>query len=430
MDRSTSPTHPLPSATRFDRLSLFLAFVITLLWGAAYIGFAEVPLCDEPGHVDAATQLVSAASEWPELPHPPGYHLFVVTLSRGHPDYPSARATSVLFSLAGLAAFAGVWRRLHDRHPGVPTLAFALLPILQPFTAMAYTDATALALLLCAWWAQLNGRDFIAAAFIILGCLVRQTTLVWAGFFVAWEALREVQRFPEAPLWRTALVGIRARARWHVLVVTCSALAVVYVGRLTPGTDHGNQPIPNIAALHFGTLLLMLLALPVWLGPGLFDALRSMLGRWSPLFVAGLGAVLVAILSLTFANPHPWNNALWWGVRSGHPYVLLRNWPLMEIAANGWLRVLSSIVAILAAAGLAITFHRQRYRPALWLTLPFATLLLATNFLVDPRYYITPAAVILTLCDFERAAWSKLAAWFGAICGLHAPFILAGRSLW
>lgn len=357
----------------------------------------------------------------------------MVTLSGGHPDFASARATSVVFSLVGLVAFASAWSRLHERHPGVPTLVFALLPMLQPFTAMAYTDATALALLLCAWWAQLSGRDLTAAAFIAFGCLVRQTNLVWAGFFVAWEALRAVQRSPETPRWRAALFGIRARARWHVLLIACSILVFLYAGRLTPGTDHGNQPIPNIGAFHFAALLLVLLAWPVWFArPELGAAilLPARLRRAPLLVLAGLTAVVVAVLSLTFANPHPWNNALWWGVRSGHPYLLLRNWPLMEIAAHPPLRVLSSAVAVVAVAGLAVTFHRQRYRAALWLTLPFAVLLLATNFLVDPRYYITPAALILTLSNFERAAWRKLAAWFGLICGVHAPFILAGRSLW
>lgn len=409
--------------SRLSRLCLIAAFGLTLLWGELYIGFARLEICDEPGHVGAAQHLAEGRPGWPSLPHLPTYHVFVNAFSLGHPSIVAARATSLVFSLLGLVAFAGVWRRLHRSEPGLPTLVFALLPILQPFTAMAYTDATAVAWLLCAWWAQLSGRYFLAGALLGVASLVRQTNVIWAAYLVAWEMLRSLESDSARPHWRVALEALWERGRWHMLHILAVALAVLVLGRFTPGTDHGNELRLNVAAFHFAGWLALLFALPVaWFYRG---SLRL------PRFVwLGVGVAAAVLLAVIYRNPHDWNNLLWWGLRAGTPHTLLRNWPLTQVDAHLWLRVASGILVVGAVYLLAIVFREQAHRRALWLVLPFGAILLGTNSLVDPRYYITPVVMILCLVNFERRTWLSLAGWFGLICVVHAAFLVPGKALW
>lgn len=421
--------------SRSDRLCLFAAFGLTLLWGSAYIAFARSELCDESGHVSAAQHLAERLPGWPSLPHPPAYHLFVNALSFNHPVIATARATSVLFALLALVAFAGAWRRLHRTDPGPPTLVFALLPILQPFTAMAYTDVTSLAWLLCAWWAQVSGHFFRAAALMAVACLVRQTNAIWAAFIIAWELLRAFESPPDSrPAWRGAIAAAWTRGRWHLLLLAAGAIAILALGRFTPGRDHGNALETNVAAFHFAAWLALLLGLPLWLQHArhLLPAARPDRGLFSGRRLARTAGLLVVVAALaaTFRNPHEWNQMVWWGTRSGQPYALVRNWPLLQVDAHLWLRVLSGVSIVAAAHMAAALFRPLRHRRALWLTLPFGAILLGTNSLVDPRYCITPAVMLLCFVDFERRTWLRLAAWFGLLCALHAPFILAGKSLW
>lgn len=418
-----------------SQLCLIAAFVLTLLWGAAYIGFARSELCDEPGHVAAAEHFAEGQPGWPSLPHPPGYHLFVNALSLNQPGITAARATSVVFALISLVAFAGAWRRLHREEPGPATLVFALLPILQPFTTLAYTDVTSLAWLLCAWWAQVSGYYFRAAALLGIACLVRQTNLIWAAFFITWEALRALESRQEslAPL-RVAFRDAWARSRWQLFVISLGALAVLLLGRFTLGTDHGNELKTNIAAFHFAAWLALIFCLPLWLlhGPAALRASRLVEKFRSPREIACFAVLPLAVglLALTFENPHEWNRLLRWGTRIGKPYVLLRNWPLIEVGAHFPLRVLSGSAVIAALVLAFLVFRQQPHHRALWFTLLFGAILLGTNSLVDPRYYITPAVMLLCLLKFSTRTYLWLAAWFALLCTIHDPFILLGRSLW
>ena len=185
-----APIHP---AQRDSRRCLIAAYALTILWGALYAGFAHGALCDEPGHLGVLTHFAEHKLGWPDhLTTPPGYHLVALALGGGQPSLTAARLTSTLFALVGLTAFAGAWRRLHAQPAGPATLLFALLPIFQPFTGLAYNDVPALALLLCAFWAQLADRLPTATLAVVLACLVRQTNLIWIPFLIFWE----IQRAP------------------------------------------------------------------------------------------------------------------------------------------------------------------------------------------------------------------------------------------
>lgn len=423
---------PTPAADlRFSRLCFIAAVTLTLVWGALYARFAHSALCDEPGHLGVIIHLAEQKPGWPEnLTTPPGYHLVALALGGGQPSLTAARLTTTLFALLALAAFAGAWRHLHARPAGPATLLFALLPIFQPFTGLAYNDVPALALLLCAVWAQLAGRLPTAALALALACLIRQTNLVWAPFLILWEILRTPIP-PARPLWRHALTVAFTRTRGYVVVIAAAAAIILYAGRLTPGTVNGNDLRPNPAAFTFAALLLVALGLPVWIAHlraalTCFATAARRRPAFAALWLAGVAAT-VALLAANYTNPHVWNRDLWWdGVR----FTLLRNWPLIYIEKFPALRVASGLTVVFAVLALAHLCRASSHRRLLALSLPFAAIILGSNYLVEPRYYLTPAAIILLFTAPSRRDFFLLAGWWAFIALLHDPFILTGYSLW
>ena len=433
----TSWTHPTAAnEPRFQRICLVAAFIVTAAWGVIYIGHGNPGLVDEPGQVEAMRHLAEHRPGIPPaLPNLPGYHFLVILLSSGQPTLQSARLVTLGFALLGLAAFAGAWRQIHGRHPGGATLLLALLPVLQPFTAMAYTDAPALALLLAACWAQFSGQRALAAGVLTLACLVRQTSLIWAAYFLAVDFLncffpRNAER---RPAWTDALARWIEDGRWLLLLLATAAGLILYAGRLTLGTAHGNQLDPNPATIHFAGVILLLFGLPTWIvraGPMIGDwlaARRLRPGRTTALTILGL--LIAAALAATYSNPHVWNRELFWPDKPA-AYVLLRNWPLVWIDRLPVLQALSGLVVVGVGTGLIYGFVRQQSVRELSLLLPFGTLLLLTNGLVEPRYLIPPCALALLFLGPSPAGQRRQIGWFALLCLVQAPFVLTGLALW
>lgn len=424
--------------TRFQRICLAAAFLVTLAWGAIYIGHGNPGVVDEPGQVEAMRHFAEhRPGVPPALPNLPGYHFLVILLTDGQPTLLSARLVTLGCALLGLAAFAGAWRQRHGRHPGGATLLLALLPVLQPFTAMVYTDVPALALLLAACWAQFAGQRALAAGALALACLVRQTTLIWAAYLLvleAWECLRPRTDGSSAQVpWRTALFAWLERGRWLLLLLATAAGIILYAGRLTLGSQHGNQLDPNPATIHFAGVLLLLFGLPAWIaraGPMFGDwqaARRRWPGRTLGLTVLALG--IAAVLAATYANPHVWNRELFWPDKPS-AYVLLRNWPLVWIERIPVLQALSGLIVVGITAGLVHGFVRQRCARELLLLLPFGAVLLLTNGLVEPRYFIQPCALALLFLEPGPATQRRQAGWFALLCAVQSAFVLDGLALW
>jgi hypothetical protein len=81
-------------------------------------------------------------------------------------------------------------------------------------------------------------------------------------------------------------------------------------------------------------------------------------------------------------------------------------------------------------AALAFAFARQPHRRLLWLALGFGALLPLANSLVEPRYFIEAAAVVLLWLELAPADTRRLAVWWALLCAAHAPFIARGVALW
>jgi hypothetical protein len=304
---------------------------------------------------------------------------------------------------------------------------------MQPFTAMAYTDVPAIACLLAACWAQAARRTALAAGLLALACLVRQTCLIWAGYFLLVDLVAKLRpRDGSRPTWRDALLSWIEDGRWLLLLIATAAGIILYAGRLTLGHAHGNQPEPNPATLHFAALAISLFVLPYWFSQG-----PSMIRNWRaqtatrPGLAWGLlatGVVAAGFFALTFRNPHVWNQQLFWPERPS-TYIMLRNWPLVWIDRLPLLRIFSGLVIVGTLAGLAYLFGRQRFTRELWLVLPFGALLLLTNGLVEPRYLIPPCVLGLLWLE-TGAGFGRQAAWFGLLCVVQSPFVMTGLALW
>jgi hypothetical protein len=335
-------------------------------------------------------------------------------------------------ALFGLAAFALAWRRFHGQPAGWATLLVALLPLLQPFTGMAYTDVPALAFVLCAWWAHLAGHRAAAAALLAVACCLRQTSVVWAGFIVLWETMRTVwpsdgRTAPPADVWKSVWVG----TRWMLPVLLGAALVALAAGRLTVGRESGNEFQPNVATLHLAGVMLTLLGLP--LVPEAAAALASRLRdtwRRRPAHLAvGLAAAAgaVALLAMTFRNSHEWNRTLFW---PGESFTLLRNWPLVWIERLPVLRIVSALNLVLLVGAMTVALRRQPFGRELALALAVGSMPAAGSSLVEPRYFIPPLVFALFFITWDRQHLWRLIGWFGLLSALHAPFVASRLSLW
>jgi hypothetical protein len=421
------------AAHRFPQTCLVAAFVLTLLWGALYIGYGNAGVVDEPGQVEAAIHFAEKRPGVPELlPYLPGYHFGIILLSPGQPTLTSARLVTLGYALLGLAAFAAAWRRLHGAHPGPATLLLATFPVMFPFTAMAYTDVPAMALVLAGCWAHFSGWRASAALLLAGAGLIRQTSLVWAAYLVTVGLLDSF--FPRGqprPPWPAALLRWLEEQRWLLLLLATGAGLVLHAGRLTMGRSHGNQLVPNLATIHLAALAVLVLALPWWI-----TRARAMLQSYRtaraahPYLTPGLtalGLIGAALLAATYTNAHHWNRELFFDPPSTR--TLLRNWPLVWIDRHLWLRLLSGLAVVVCFAGLGWLIARQRYARELGLILPFGAVLFLTNNLVEPRYLIPPGALALLWLE-PGPGVLRLAGWSALLCLAQAPFLLPGLALW
>lgn len=429
MSTPASSRVPTGADARLDRACWVAALALTVAWFLVFNPSRPDYLVDEGGHLGNVYHLLEGKPGWPEqMTMLPGYHAVVALLWQLHPPcslLTLARLVSLMAALFAGLGFGWAWRRLQGRPAGPMVLLFALLPILQPFTALAYTELPALALALLGVAAQISGRRALAALALVGAMLVRQTSVIWVVFLLGltWCRADQVGRDRRRDAcWLGSLLaacGVAAALAWGV------------AGRLTPGTQTGNELHFNPANLHLGGLLALLLGLPLWLAQ-LPSAARGLRGAWSArpamtLGLAGLALALAGVLAAGFANPHAWNRELRW---EGVTFTLLRNWPLVALEGAPWLRFVSglNVVAMAGAVGWAV--WRQPRRGELAWALVCGLAVPLTNGLAEPRYWLPLAAMVLLLVDFPAAAGRRLVLWWALLCLVHAPWIALGRSLW
>ncbi len=357
------------------------------------------------------------------MPMLPGYHFTALSLGGGHASWVAARLTSVLATLLLLAAAAQLWRRQgHEAHGRIAAL-LAALPLLHPFSAMAYTDALSVAYVGCVVYYTHIGIGWLAGLCLALAIATRQTNAVWGGwllltiFVQTWHSTR---RF-----WPTLKTTL-GRGWLSLAILTCGAGLVWHYQRVTLTDGHGNALQPNLATLHSAGHLLFLFFAPLlplrW--PHLKNTIAQCGGYrlWLPLFFA-----ITTAFALTFKNAHIWNRDLWWPECK---FTLLRNWPLVAIDKQPWLAWISGAILSMLILWLWAEIRQHRFKLEISAAVLCGIATLLTNGLVEPRYFLPTLVVGLMHAQFETKTYRVLLGWWVLLTLAHAPWIVTGWSLW
>jgi hypothetical protein len=450
---------------------LWLAGGWLVLWFAALTIFQPSYLVDEAGHQLAVERL--SRGEWPSASYLvmlPGYHaLLALPSALLGPSLRLSRFLTLLLSLATLFLLASAGRRRDGPEGEARVLLLAFLPIYFPYTSLVYTDSAAILFIVGALWAQVHRRYRLSALSLLLACLVRQSSLVWGGFLVAWnilEARREARdqvgdaaRRPSAPgrddppgtesgdgivadeenralPAATGRVAHRPsrpsedgrllpRIGWQLVVIGLVGAVLLLAGNLLSQGIPENRPRPNIGNLFLISLLVVLFWVPVWLDRArslagrLVDAVRSRPGG------AAAGAVLSLLVALllawTYDNWHIWNQDP--AFLRNAPLVLMQEHPPLRLAGAG---------IVLLAAWLVIGYVRTvPERAMLSLVGIFTLIFLLPHSLVEARYAIVPFLLADFFTGTGPALRWRLTAWYAALSLLVGGLILSGRIvLW
>jgi alpha-1,2-glucosyltransferase len=342
----------------------------------------------------------------------PGYHVVVAAglWLTGLDSLGAARILTAMFGLVAAAGFHALRRRLWPGTEALATAQFLALPILAPLFFLVYTDVLALALLLWALVANNAGRHGWSALALVGVLLVRQNEIVWAGFAVvlaAWPVLRTrglpAARELVAHLWPYSLPILAFCAFW--------------IANGTISLSH-EQAVLHPLTLRLGNpyfaLFLASVLLPLQTIIGLRDFAAAVRERPS----------LLALPFFVFA-------LYWWGFHVDNPYNLVapevypRNGLLLHFEHDTVWRALAGFIMILAVCGLAPT--RLQPPAAVWLY-PFATLFLASSWLIEQRYALVPLVLWLAYREHRGRAieYTTLALWLAAaVCIFLA--VITGR---
>ena len=166
---------------RAHRTYWLVAIALTLACFFLFDHFRPDYLVDEPGHLGNIYHFIEGKSGWPEqMTMLPGYHFTVSALWQLHPPLKLltlARLVTTCTALLALFAFGRTWTLLHGRPAGPAVLLLALLPIVQPFTGLAYTDVPGLAFTLLAVGVHLAGYRATGALVFGVAVCLRQTNV-------------------------------------------------------------------------------------------------------------------------------------------------------------------------------------------------------------------------------------------------------------
>ena len=367
--------------TSSRRLAL-LALVPVLLWFLLLTLFHRDLVIDEYPHMNGIRHF--AEGRWslpPDLPMLPGYHVLMSLPSRLVGVHGTAvRFGSVLLAALLLAAHAATLRKLET--PERSLLLLATLPVLFPFTALAYTEVAALAFLLAGLALQVRNKPALAWIALLAACLVRQSNVLWVAFFGLWEMMdrRDLRR----------VAG-------HAAILVAAVVFFVVRGRLSVGPVEEHAFLVNPAHLP---------SAGIWLGVLLAPLLVPEARRLRPAKSLSLLLLGALALALIYANPHPFNQ----------DPLYLRNRVLLFLASGRVPAFLGSLVAMTAFALAWSRFRRDPQRKLLGALLAASMIFLLLHPPIDPRYLIVPMALLFTIPSYHPAETVRLAIWQAFLC--------------
>lgn len=396
-------------------------------WGLATLLHPDV-VVDELDHHAVIRDLREGSSPLArEMPMPLTYHwLSRIVLWPWEPPLWSARALSGLLSCAGIFILDGAIRRENARRPPPPGHAgpslwhWAFLPILFPYSALVYTEPLALLAIALALYARAGGQAWLAAAAMLGSCLVRQSHIVWLGFFCLWEV---VDRWPSLGQGRARWIGVVRAGLPYGLGAAVMIGLFASRGSLSFSTLPNNEAGFNPGQFCMLGALVLLLWAPLWLARARSAAAAFTAAvRARPLASSlglTLGAGLAAWGALRFVNLNEWN---WLPEFVG-------NWLLIGMDRHAPFAFVI-ILADALALGLLLWLGRtQPERRLLGALLFFTLVYLTPQNLIDPRYFVAPVVLAQWLARFSGLEARWLAAWYGALSLVMAGVVLLG-GMW
>ena len=333
----------------------------------------------------------------------PGYHVVVAAALWliDQRSLPAARLFNALVGLMTIGAFNLVRRRLWPDDHVLPTLQFALLPILVPYDFLVYTDVLSLGLVLAAGAATVRGRHVLSGALMIAAMGIRQTNVVVLPLFAGLAI---------APVWERKpppLIEIAERIWPYAIGVGAFLSYWLWNGHISLSAEQATMH-PDFS-VHIGnvyfTLFLCALFLPLQVIAGLREFTQSVRAR--PWLVA-FPLIAIALFALIFRVDHPFNTAT-------QP-LFLHNYVIQVAASNVYCRILFAVIATLAACGLVSTSLRPAGAVLLY---PVSVVALCAFWLVEHRYALIPIALWLAFRESRarKIEWATAALWlFFAVC--------------
>lgn len=386
------------------------------------------PIGDERIHFNIAVRLASGdASAASGLPMFPAYHWVAGFVAHAFGDsLAAARGVSVFFAVivAGAAALAAL-RGGCGSAARLPTaLAIAMNPIAVPFAVLAYTDIPTLAAVLAALALHAHSRRLLAQFALGGATLLRFTSAALLPLLAVQDWLR-ARADDDEPAG--SAIGGRMRL---LLPYLGGGLLIAGVLAFTVGKPDAlssdNRAAVNRAQLYLFAITVGVIWLPLWIE----ELARAWRERVAPnmmrasrvaAFIGATGSI-----ALLYDNPHGWNGNL----------EYLRNYLLMGmlesslLLSGACLFIMTTLVAICLQARRATT---ERQRTRLLLAWGFALLFVAPHWLVEPRYYLAPIAVLHLAMPYSPAQAWRVAAWNIALAGVAAALLLrngANGGVW
>jgi alpha-1,2-glucosyltransferase len=411
--------------------SFFMAATSVVAFFLLLTLFNNRPIVDEGLHLLAVERLVEGDWSQPDfLPMPLTYHFLVYLPAKVFGvEVWVLRLVNTVLSIALLWIVQSIWG-VERSSRGDRLLHFAWLPILFPFTVLAYTEVASLVFLLAGVLLHLRKKTGWAAVPLAIACLVRQSNIVWVAFVIAWGVMDAWQECRRERNGAARAIGQREIATtlsriWPQLLILVAAAVFFVVNKgFNITAVEANRFRFNSAQFYSFALFLVVLWGPVWV-PSLVADFHSM-NLWVKRR-PGLGGevILVSLLAAvgavaTFWNPHPWN----------HNPDFLRNWPLVLMERSILLRGIAALLVLVALPGLTRRLLEAPNRSLLLLALAFSLVYLAPHSLVDPRYYILPMIFLQFSSEFQAYEARRLTIWYatGSVA-VSGYIIIAGTRV-
>ncbi|MEP0848483.1 MAG: hypothetical protein HRF50_16880 [Phycisphaerae bacterium] len=403
-----------------DHAALLVALGSVVGWYAALAVVNPVRIADERIHFGLVEEILQGEALSTNLiPMLPAYHYAIAgaTWLLGG-SLNAARAVNAAVALVGVLLLHACTAGRPAGQRGMQALLYAWNPILLPLCAMVYTEGAATVAIVGAVLAALRGRHGWAALALAVACVVRQSNILWAAFFVGWRMLDGAGVGEGGRLRDLLTLDVRsaaqaARSAWpYGLVVAGAAVFFAIIGGVTVGPAHDNRPRFNPAQFYLFASVVVVLWAPL--------LARELVRHWPAILVrlrwGGICAGFIAAagtLEMLYVNPHPWN---------GDP-AYLRNRLLVALHTSLPLR--AGAATVFAAAGPLLLWvtRAQPQRALLALVWASGALFLLPHWLAEMRYYIVPIALLHLFANYRtRIGWT-LVAWQGALSAAICTFI-------